>query len=123
MLSIVLTILCLGALLMTFSSQFKVRKLINDNISVNKSNLEFRTDFIKMNKSIETLTNDTRELKEQNVRLIDLSEKLEFECSILTNRVTYLEEENKKIKTVLENYNLMAPSFEIKKPFLMKLVK
>lgn len=130
MLSIVLTVICLGALFLTYVSQSKVKTLVNENIHVSKNNLEFRTDFIKMNKDIENLMNVSQDLNKSNNLLRKSNEKImvKYDQMIMVNqklekRVSYLEEENKKIKAALENYNLIAPAFKIDKSFAVKLVK
>lgn len=126
----VLTTICLGGLVAAFINQSKVNKLVNENIKVNKSNLSFRVEFIEMGKKVENLTNVSMELNQTNNLLMKTNKKImaKYEEILLTNtdlisRVEHLEDENKKITRVLENYNMMAPAFKISQPFSMKMVK
>ena len=61
MLSVLLTLLCLGGLLVLSVNQFKMGKLIQENVRVNKSNLNYRNDSSRMSYEIESLINASQE--------------------------------------------------------------
>lgn len=130
MLSVLLTLLCLGGLLVLSVNQFKMGKLMQENVRVNKSNLNYRNDSSRMSYEIESLINASQEmtkynniLKRKHDELINENKKLTYRINKLEERVVYLEEENRKINRALETHHLIASNLKVDKPFLIKMVK
>ena len=137
MLSVLLTLLCLGGLLLLSISQFKVNKLVKENVKVNKNNLNYRSDSAKMSYEIENLINVSKEMNKynnilkkkhdelmsENGKLAKRVIKLENQVTTLENRVEFLEDENRKINRALETHNLIASNSKIDKSFMFKIVK
>ena len=65
-------------------------------------------------------------IKEQDIKIKEQGNKikeLRMENERLNIDIKNLKEENRKIISALEQYDIMAPHFKIKEPFSIKIVK
>lgn len=137
MLSIISLIICLSVLGILSFGMIKVDKLIKENNTYTKINYEIKSDFsntlidikhlknenikIRQNyKIVEDKYIETKELYEQSV---EHTKQLTSTLNKLHKRVECLEDDNRRIKNILENYNMMAENATVDKSFKMKLIK
>lgn len=135
--TLIFTVFCLIATVAMAKSNRKTKKNDIRIDLIEKTNLVLAENYDSISDKYETLNRkfettisknedlikSNTELQDRCNKLITLNETLIKNNNDLESRVTKLEDENKKIISTLQQYNMMAPNFELKQPFVMKIVK